>query len=614
MALYTAPHKLTRRQGVALVTLRNAPDPWSAFKQLLVFTYESAGSITAGKQVCLEFLAGLFLCVTSLAVFVVSIVMGILGPTLLDIGSVAPVRPSILYFPKLPPVGDELGENLFNGHRSLGILRALSSVEIAKTESRSKVSIQSNLGSEEPPTFALQYNYNVSAVDFGLTNSAGLGLGVSGACRTEYAWLNTTNPYFDKYTFWGDESATPRIWLNGSSISMPPRAYFFLPGNATAQFNSNGNVSYAVLATTAHRPSISESSDPWYTTEQQDLNTSSTGDYSLWIARGRPALSCWQHDQWSYGDQRFANVVDLANAPNGTVPIPEVLLQIIASVTLMPMIVSVANIVGPSALESAVTGPDTFNNDGLLDARTSSIQRDMERLIVAAFINTQNILTDCAMSDPTSNRQTLPNSFTGIDGLPQDGAGQFVVSTPNVRTFTLDGLIGLAVVVIGLLLLKTALFLKLAVHADTHADTHTDANTDANTDAQTHTHTGVHISVGPSSEAAGVTYNYDRWARFKGLSASSLLRMVYENGRGVPQPDWMCCEEFPTDGPNDNLKPFQLAKCQAGACSCGGHIVAHGNSAPQGSPPDSPPDSPLNSPSDNADEKGKTAEIHNKEL
>ncbi|GAB1319856.1 hypothetical protein MFIFM68171_10066 [Madurella fahalii] len=560
IALYAAPHKPTRRQSVALVTLRNAPDPWTAFKALLGYTYESMGSVTANKRAWREPLSGLVLCLTSLAVFVVSIVMGIVGPTLLEIGNVAPVRASILYYPQLPPVGDTLGENIFNGHRSLGILRALSSVEIAKAESRSKVKITvipvDYDGDEQPPplTFGLQYNYHLSGADFGIERASGLALNVTGECRTTYAWQNTSDPEFDIYTLWGDETNQFSVSLNGSQVLTPPRAYFWLPMAPADQLNSDGRVSFAVVVAAAHRPSISEGSDPWYTTEQRDpdIGPELVVDTPVWVKRGRPALSCWQHDRWSYGDQEFKNVVELANAPNDTVPVPSVLLKVIASASVMPLIISVANIVGPSALESAVISPNGFNNDGLIDAGAASIQQDMERLIVASFINTRNILVDCAMSEVTGNGRRLANVFTGTDGRPQDGAGQFVVSTPNVRTFSLNGLIGLAVTLVGLLFLKIALFVKLLTHADAHTD------------------------GAPGSSTEDVAPNCDRWARFKALSAGSLLRMVYEGGRGVPQPDWKCCEEFPTDDPNGQTpKRFQLAKCQAGACSCGGHIVAN---------------------------------------
>lgn len=190
---------------------------------------------------------------------------------------------------------------------------------------------------------------------------------------------------------------------------------------------------------------------------------------------------------------------------------PQVFRNVLSWALRSPIIIVVASIIGPSALESAVTSPSGFSSNGLIDAGAASISKDMERLIVASFINTQNVLTDCAMSDSSDSRVRLTNAFTGTDGQPQEGAGRFVVATPEVRTFIVNGLVGLAVSALGLILLKLLLWLKLKGHTD------------------------------------------GKWVRFKTLDAAGLMHIGYEKGGGIPEDDWKCCEKFPTDGPEQKL-------------------------------------------------------------
>jgi hypothetical protein len=566
--LYAAPKKLTRRQSVGLVTLCNAPDPWTAFKCLLVFMYESVGT----KQTWVDSVVGFVFGTIALAVFVVGIVMGIIGPPLLQIGNVAPVRESTLFYPSVPPTNDELGRDLFNGHRSLSVLRALSSVEIARVTMRSKVEItinperttyDRNPSSQADPlelNFGLTYSYNLTGPDFGLEHASDLSLGVSGACHTDYTWLNETHPdreSYDHYQLWGDPGQRPyRVALNGPSIQELPTANFRVHPDSPFQSERDGNISYAIIIKSAHRPSISAGSDPWYVTEPSDTRVSGANpDHAQWVRSGRPVLSCWQQDQWSYRGERMKNVTGLKNVTD--MAVPPVLLDILEAAFSLPLVVIIGSIAGPSALESIVTSPGGSNEDGLIDASAASIQRDLERLIVASFVSTQNVFVDATLSEPSRG---LDNIFTGTDGQPRDGAGRFVVSTPDVQTFTLRGLIGLAAVVVGLVLLKTLLMLKLIIHADSHGNGDAAAPTPG-------------TPGDPKPNLATHKYNDDRWARFKAFSAINLLRNVYEGGRGAPREDWKCCEEFPA---YDADKLFRLVKCNHQACGCGGHIETDG--------------------------------------
>lgn len=535
---------MTLRQSVGLVTLHNSPDPWTAFKGLLVFAYESFPP--RGKPTWSDFAFGTLFGTVALAVFITSIVMGIVGPPLLQIGNVAPVRPSVPYYPQFPAVGDALGRELFNGYRSLGVLRALSSVEVARATMRSRVNIDSTFGIDagQRPTFNMNYTYTLTGPDFGLTHASELEVAIQGFCRTEYSWFNqsASNATHDAYNLGLFKPPAPAyVPVTDNVIATLPRASFTL-GRSVGT-----NTSYAILVGSAHRPSISAGNDPWYATEPRSKDAPAAHlNTSQWIKNGRPPLSCWQKDQWRFGDTLLPNITAINDVPGK--PIPEVLVEVLVAALRIPLITVIGPIAGQSALESVVTSPGGANIYGLLDARVASVRRDLERLIVAAVVYAQNVLVDSTSFQPSGSQASLGNIFTGADGRPREGAGQFVVATPDVQTFSLVGLIALGAVLGTLILLKTLFMFKLILHAEAHE-----------------------TEEKPTTTVPG-PYNMDRWARFKVFSASNILRNVYEGGRGRPVSGWNCCEEFPRYR-SDRHDSFHLVRCQDGKCACGGHIV-----------------------------------------
>ncbi|KAK0649322.1 hypothetical protein B0T16DRAFT_327263 [Cercophora newfieldiana] len=543
--LYYAPKELTRVQAMALVTLCNSPDPWSAFKGLYAFT---SATITMKRSRYQNMLLGLVPGAIAISIYIAGIVMGILGPPLLQLGNVAPARASILYYPRTPSGNDQLNINLFNGQRSPGILRALSSVEVSKATMRSKVQIYpaSRLGTytyaggqndSKDLGFGMNYTYSITGTDLGLQQASALELNVTGACRAEYAWVNTTAPDRDVYDFWNNPDQGGSVSLQPDRIRNLPRARFVLHENARRQLFKDGNVSYAVYVSTSHRPSTAAGSDPWYATEQAPpLSDGQQRDDAFRIRRGRPALDCWQKDTWSYENAPVKTVYDLKYVPG--IPVPSVLLDMLEGIFAFPVIQYIGfSAAGPLALDSVLTGSAAASDTGLLDAGAASIQRDLERLIVASAVYSQNVLVDTTLFEPAGRPKSLGNIFTGGDGQARPGADQFVVSSPDVQTFSLRGLIALGVLVAFILICKFALALKLITHADPHYP-----------------------------EGTGTP---DRWALFKVLTANNLLRNVYHNHDGHHN-RWKCCEEFPD--PDDNT-PFVLDPCKVGACSCGGHIV-----------------------------------------
>ncbi|KAK0716321.1 hypothetical protein B0H67DRAFT_667096 [Lasiosphaeris hirsuta] len=557
LVLYSWPHHVTRRQSAALVVLCNAVDPWSAFKEFSAFTMDSWSSTECTKWY--DFTFGFIFALLGLSVYVVAIVMGIIGPPLLQIGNFAPVRASELYYPKIPLQATDLQKAYYHSLFAASALRALSSVEIAKSETRSKADITQVPVAGDGNT-GLAYTYWLTGVDLGLAHGPELRLEVEGACRTEYSWVNTADPYWDHHKYWPVDgnfsSGKGNFWvaLNGTPISFPPRVNIELHPNITAQLQQDGNVSYAVSIASAHRSSPQAGSDPWYITEIRNTSDSESlkSNYNFRVKRGRPVLSCWQQDKWSLRGQTLRNIFDLRNAPG--VQIPDVLLDILESTFASPAVQTIGNVAGFSALASVVTSPSSTR--GVIDAEQASVLKDMERLILASLVSSRSTFVDTTLFKPNDNQANL---FIGSDSMPRDGSDRFVVASPRVQTFYLSGLILLASFMATFLLLKTLLWVKLSRHSHEH----------------------------PSTQI-----NNDRWARFGALSAGQLLRNIYERREGLPEEGWKCCESLPDPvhdnkprkGPEYNL--FQLVQCKKDDCSCSGHIAI--KDIPEDKPEDKP--------------------------
>ncbi|KAK0704541.1 hypothetical protein B0H67DRAFT_497234, partial [Lasiosphaeris hirsuta] len=535
--LYFVPHRFSRRRLVALVALRNSQDPWSAFIAFAGFTSESMGCFGPRKKqqqrqpdrhiparlreharrltsTWQDTLFGLFLVSLALAVVLTRIAMGIILPPSLQIGNVAPVDESILYYPRGSALQNE--PPVYRAFRGDPSLRALSSVQISGKSLEDRVRVRhdpSVIGSTDPtkPMYGLTYEYNITGIELGLKHASDLVLLVSGACRTEYGWFSTTSTNdTEVYNVFGDVDNTFTTSLADSFLKIQPITGFILAANRTRLSNqtSRGNVTYAVLATLSHRRSrTANPDDPWYLTEPYPLfeGKSSVSNPEFQIRDRRPALSCWHHDRWTGGGDSVSGGKNLSNLTR--VAVPEVLRTILGVALLYPPPYTVGTNIGSSALASVISS--SGSTKGVLDAADSSIFKDMERLILGGYITTLNILSDAAMFTPNATGMVEANLFyNSTERLRLDGADDFVVSSPNIATFNLAGLIATGAVVILLLFLKLMLTAKLAFHAP---------NKYAHVPSS---------DLDPHQEAE--RFNHDRWARFRAFSAIHLLRNTYE--------------------------------------------------------------------------------------
>ena len=121
------------------------------------------------------------------------------------------------------------------------------------------------------------------------------------------------------------------------------------------------------------------------------------------------------------------------------------------------VILSIGKSSGSSALKSQTTG----DGSGEINAKQCSMFDDMERLILASFVATRNILSDAAMSAGSEN---MVNLVTGSDWRPKPGTGQFVLSVPSVQTFSLTGIVSLASILGFLALANLSIWLLVHFH------------------------------------------------------------------------------------------------------------------------------------------------------
>ncbi|KAM6522112.1 hypothetical protein FALCPG4_011801 [Fusarium falciforme] len=539
--------KKTRRRYVALVTLWNSNDPWFACKELLHYAVQCLkesgpkGSSLNGTKDSGDFWYGLGFGLTAFIVFAGGIVTSIMVPSALLIGNVAPVRPSSVFWPQDPD--DDVKYLQVFGLRAPAAMRSLGSVEAAQVTLRDRVYIEENPkyseANDEEPVRGIKYNYTLSGVDMGLRWGSELSLDVTGSCITEYGWVdrranNSDNPG-DVYRLWNIDSRDQTIFVPISEdiILDAPSAGFRSHPDGAAQLLKDSNVSYAVMIYAAHRSSISKSTDPWYATEQRkEPAPGNQLEADYWMKRYRPFLSCWQQDKWRYGSHSVKSVDELKKIPG--IKTKEVLLEILESAFGdSPMIVKLGTASGTSALRSRTTSPN-----GIIDAQNCRMIDDMERLILASFVASRSVFTDATMFPEVR----YPNLVTGGDKKPKSGAGDFVVSSPEIQTFSLNGITALLVLLVVLILANAATSWLL----------------------------GFFYRNQNTTEQGNNLVDVDRWTRFRVFAAVQLFRCLFEGSENkVEQCEWSCEKTVP-DIKKGDYEVKLVSGC--GEDRCMGHL------------------------------------------
>lgn len=380
------------------------------------------------------------LLVLILVAWVGQTAMGILVPPLIIAGYAAPVDPNAIYIPEDTIEDDSVVATRF----ALEVpwaLRALGSANLENEDVSKKVRVSHavQLGERDngEKILRIDYGYRVTGTDFGLQHHTDLALDVTGSCVTEYGWLQrtdvvpSTQVLVDSYQVF-DNPSLVQISL---SQGLQPVAFFYLGSNTNGTLDTS-NATWAVLISSVNRTSFSPGADPWY------LTNPGTSEAAYTVRNARPALSCWQDDVWSYKG-RNTTVVELGPVDFPSLALSEGLQTIFARYLTEPMIRQVGSRLGASALLSSTTSVGQ-----IFDAASSSIHNDLERLVLAAYIATTNILTDSTLYPAGADRD-VPNAALG-DGQILDGLADFVVWTSEATALSLSVIIAIPSVLVGI--------------------------------------------------------------------------------------------------------------------------------------------------------------------
>ncbi|KAH0551130.1 hypothetical protein GP486_007528 [Trichoglossum hirsutum] len=352
-------------------------------------------------------------------------------PEQLKIGTVAPVDPHSIYVPRIPSDLNDPSFDLTNARiYALQVPSALRAVGAVGAISPNSV-VMEQVGAS--PNITINYNYNVTATDFGLLHAPGLVLKVNGSCATEYGWFDLTEALrangtitsvTDVYYLWNNKS----IQLNASSLDGgPPFPFIHNPGPPG---DGLGNSTYSIVPSSVWRYSFTAGTDPWY--ETRNSSEFYTNPPFPYIVRSRrPALSCWETNIWSFR----GNSEDVWNLDKlSGLDLPAVLFDVFKTFLGTPVIAQVGIRLGRSGLASSASA-----HGAAFNANSSSIHDDIRRLVNASYVSTKNLLVETTRFS-LEGRENIPNLVKNGTKI-RPGAANFVVSSTEIITLSVRTLI-----------------------------------------------------------------------------------------------------------------------------------------------------------------------------
>jgi len=383
-----------------------------------------------------DLLWGLLFVFIALAMTVGNIIAGILVPVHLSMGNVAPAAKDAIFYPDLLLYAS-VDANGTGGYR-LGslfappVLRALGSIEPSQVtvRERVKVDVQVDDGSAEAT-----YNYSVTGVDMGLQSDLKLQLKVNGSCRTDYTWLLNSTKQADTYRLFGNDTLSVKYQ---PEMVHPPKLGFGLDYE-----REGSNTTYAIIITTGGLYSHTPGQDPWYLTGRSGVNASA----AYQVVRGRPVLSCWEHNMWHLNGKE-EGTRDLDKLPG--LKLDRLWVKVFQFEFGIPRVTWVGSLGGQSALKSASY---FVASSYVLDAGASTMKNDLERLVLAAWVSSRNVLRDTT----TYDRNGMQNSAEGPGGSVEAASAQFVLQSGDVVTLSARILISVPSILLFLLIIQQSL-------------------------------------------------------------------------------------------------------------------------------------------------------------
>ncbi|KAJ2894612.1 hypothetical protein MKZ38_007380 [Zalerion maritima] len=383
--------------------------------------------------------------------------LSILIAPLLVLDHAAPVNPSSIFMPAISQLRSQAAKRV--ELKAQTALRAAGAALVAEDGISNRVGIHPHAASDRgdgEKDLQFDYDYHVTGAEMGLQKVPGLKMFIEGSCRTEYDWyINSTvgssGYVYDTYAPFGNESNLVNVSRSDGWIPMAR----FTTGPET-QSSAQGNWTWSAIVSSVGRQSFEAGDDPWYRTEEDPDATSNDPQYI--IRGGRPALSCWQSSLWGYGGQN-QTLTRISRLPGINETLSDDINRVLLRFFDEPLIVTISLGLGAAALSTSEGAwGSSFN------AAESSIENDLTRLLMSAYIASANVFTDLTLvRDRFKNELDNELNITA-DGVALEGAEEFVVWSSNaVSTLSLAGIIAIPLVtlllwgILWLLLRKTVL-------------------------------------------------------------------------------------------------------------------------------------------------------------
>jgi len=350
----------------------------------------------------------------------------------LELSRAAPVRPSEVVLPMRNGTDKSPASVLKWGtvHRP-SYMRALGSREATSHDTVQNSYRVSKLNDN----WELEYDYEVDAEAFGLQSSRDLTQKVQGRCSLRYDWIHPSAAHTYEYHLWGDPATAPVV--AGDRYPFVERLHLIALQQARSEEEiANMNRSFAFIIGSACVGSTSISNDPWYETEPisnlpDDIRRQYEQNHASYrIKPSRPALDCTQQTQYciTKGCYSLAEIQEGGILPMGTA-------AILTWHFSVPKIFDLALLGGAFALQSLVGAHGGI----VIDAEHSTLDQDMERLVLSAYLASKEAFRDSALMQLLDSDWS--NFILDDRGNVLEGGADFVLQTDRVVALQLDLLV-----------------------------------------------------------------------------------------------------------------------------------------------------------------------------
>ena len=439
---------------VALIAFWNSSDPWTATTTMGNFLYQAIINGGNGRVSPIEKFHSLILFLLSATVAFGGIAASIFIPNAMSLGPAAPVHPKSVFLPEFEDIASSSSIRI-GRLNAPAIMRALGSTEAFRdvTARKNVNTVKTTLSGSNAthPRQRYDYQYIITAKDFGLQAPLEFLHKVQGSCTTEYNWLHPVPDITDPARYNGyvpfdlDSASVGPILLdptdNMTALWMQPgMGVVFHPKDEDLTIT---NRSFALVPQLAHTGSITASTDPWYLTEPfQSPKTANFLGYR--VKSARPVMSCWE-ESFLCLDKTCTSVDGLNKTP-----FPKGLRIIVAAKFAIPVLTYIIYSAGPAALKSVAGIAGT----GFLDCASSTLKDDIDRLVLAAYLNSREVFRETALLGPQAG---MSNRLESANGDLFPGSADFVMVTSDVTAISYRSLIAIPVTCLAITVLATML-------------------------------------------------------------------------------------------------------------------------------------------------------------